>query len=274
VFFVLSKTFGIIALPTNFLILLGVGGVILSATRFFALGRRLIVASILFLAACGYSPFGSLLLYPLEERFPPWDAAAAGAPDGIIVLGGAIETDATEVHGDTAFNSSAGRIVAAATLAHRYPKARILYSGGNANVIANNDLREADYVTALFEGLGISRERLILERDSRNTYENGVNSKALVAPKPGERWLLVTSAFHMPRSIGIFRKLGFPVEAYPTDWRLAGRRDLYRFSAFAVEGLQHTDLALREWMGLFAYWLTGKTSELLPGPEKEAAMQK
>ena len=272
-FFVLSKTLGVIALPTNFLILLGVVGVVLSATRLVSLGRKLMIASILLLAACGYSPFGNLLLYPLEERFPRWDASR-GAPDGIIVLGGAIETDASEVHGDAAFNSSAGRIVAAATLAHRYPKARILYSGGNANIILDTNLKEADYATALFEGLGISRDRLILERDSRNTYENGVNSKALVAPKPGERWLLVTSAFHMPRSIGIFRKLGFPVEAYPTDWRLAGRTDLYRFSAFAVEGLQHTDLALREWMGLFAYRLTGKTSELLPGPEKEATMQK
>jgi len=273
VFFVLSKTLGVIALPTNFLILLGVVGVVLSATRLVSLGRKLMIASILLLALCGYSPFGNLLLYPLEERFPRWDASH-GAPDGIIVLGGAIETDASEVHGDAAFNSSAGRIVAAATLAHRYPKARILYSGGNANIILDTTLKEADYATALFEGLGISRDRLILERDSRNTYENGVNSKALVAPKPDERWLLVTSAFHMPRSIGIFRKLGFPVEAYPTDWRLAGRTDLYRFSAFAVEGLQHTDLALREWMGLFAYRLTGKTSELLPGPEKEATMQK
>jgi uncharacterized SAM-binding protein YcdF (DUF218 family) len=78
----------------------------------------------------------------------------------------------------------------------------------------------------------------------------------------------------MPRSIGIFRKLGFPVEAYPTDWRLAGRSDLYRFSAFAVEGLQQTDLALREWMGLFAYWLTGKTSELFPGPQNDATLRK
>ena len=272
-FFVLSKTLGVMALPTNFLILLGLVGTALCATRFHAFGRRLMVTSILLLALFGYSPLGSLLLYPLEERFPRWDAAR-GAPDGIIVLGGAIETDATAVHGDPAFNSSAGRIIAAATLAHRYPKARILYSGGNANVLMSTSLREADFATALFEGLGISRDRLILERNSRNTFENGVDSKALAAPKPGERWLLVTSAFHMPRSIGIFRKLGFPVEAYPTDWRLAGRSDLYRFSAFAVEGLQQTDLALREWMGLFAYWLTGKTSELFPGPQNDATLRK
>ena len=126
------------------------------------------------------------MLYPLEERFPPWDATQ-GAPDGIIVLGGAIEAEASEAHGDTAFNSSGGRIIAAATLAHRYPKARILYSGGNANVIASTTLKEADYATALFEGLGISRDRLIIERESRNTFENGVYAKALAAPKPGER---------------------------------------------------------------------------------------
>jgi uncharacterized SAM-binding protein YcdF (DUF218 family) len=264
-FFVLSKTLGILALPTNALIGLGVLGAILSATRFVSLARKLMTASILLLVVCGFSPFGNILLYPLEERFPPWDATR-GAPDGIVVLGGAVETDTSEFHGETALNASAGRMIAAAMLAHRYPHARILFSGGSASLIGDNSHKEADYVAALFEGLGISRDRLTLERLSRNTFENAEFSKALAAPKAGERWLLVTSAFHMPRSVGIFRKVGFAVEPYPTDWRLAGPADLLRFTAFSVEGLQHTDLAVREWMGLLAYRLTGKTSELFPGP--------
>jgi uncharacterized SAM-binding protein YcdF (DUF218 family) len=104
------------------------------------------------------------------------------------------------------------------------------------------------------------------ERCSRNTQENAEFSKALVEPKSGERWLLVTSAFHMPRSVGLFRKAGFNVEPYPVDWRLGGRSDLFTFSNIAIEGFGHTEVGLREWLGLMAYRATGKIDELLPGP--------
>ena len=267
-FFVLSKTLGVMALPTNVWIGIGVLGMALLATRLAWLGRKLLVVSILLLVVCGFSPVGNLLLYPLEERFPPWDSAR-GAPDGIVVLGGGIDPDPSAAHGEAVFSSSAGRLIAAAALAHRFPNLRIVYSGGSSNVIADTSTKEADFAVAVFEGLGISRDRLTLERQSRNTFENAEFSKAVAMPKPGERWLLVTSAFHMPRSIGVFRKVGFAVEAYPADWRLAARADLTRFSAFSVMGLWHTDLALREWMGLVAYWLTGKTSELFPGPANQ-----
>ena len=264
-FFALSKTLGIMLLPTNFLIGIGLVGAVLLATRFASLGRKLGIAAVAFLAICGFSPLGNWVLYPLESRFPPWDPAR-GAPDGIVVLGGAIDTDLSVAHGTAVFTDAAGRLMAAAALARRYPNARILYSGGNANLVFDEASKEADYAVAVFEGLGISRERLVLERRSRNTWENAEFSKAIAAPKNGERWLLVTSAYHMPRSVGIFRKVGFAVEPCPADWRLGAAADLLRFTAFSVEGLEHTDLALREWMGLFAYRVTGKTSEFFPGP--------
>ena len=168
-------------------------------------------------------------------------------------------------HGTPVVRSSPDRLIAAAALAHRYPKARIVFSGGSANLISN-DAREADFAGAIFESLGIDKSRLIMERASRNTQENAEFSKALVAPKEGERWLLVTSAFHMPRSVGLFRKAGFAVEPYPVDWRVGGRDDLMSFSNVAVEGLGRTDLGIREWLGLIAYRATGKIDELLPGP--------
>lgn len=264
-FFVLSKTIGIMMLPTNFLIGAGVFGALLLATRFASLGRKLLIASVVLLALCGFSPLGSWLLYPLESRFPPWDAAK-GAPNGIVVLGGGIDTDPSAAHGTAAFSASAGRIIAAAALAHRYPNARVLYSGGNANLVSDDAVKEADYAVAVFESLGISRDRVILERRSRNTFENAEFSKVIAAPKNGERWLLLTSAYHMPRSVGIFRKVGFSVEPYPADWRLAGAADLGTFPIYSVEGLTHTDIAVREWMGLLAYWIAGKTSQFFPGP--------
>jgi uncharacterized SAM-binding protein YcdF (DUF218 family) len=263
-FFFLSKTVGVMLLPVNFLIGIGLIGALLLATRFAALGRRLMVASIAALAICGFSPLGNWLLYPLESRFPPWDASR-GAPDGIIVLGGSIDADLSEAHGETVVRSAADRIIAATELARRYPNARILFSGGSANLISN-DAREADYAGAVFESLGVAKTRLVMERSSRNTQENAQFSSAMVQPKSSERWLLLTSAFHMPRSVGLFRKAGFNIEPYPVDWRVGGRRDLLTFSSIATDGLGRVEVGLREWLGLIAYRATGKIDELLPGP--------
>ncbi|MDO8400750.1 MAG: YdcF family protein [Bradyrhizobium sp.] len=264
-FFLLSKTLGVVLLPTNFLIGIGLAGALLLATRFAAAGRKLLVAAVILLAICAWSPLGKLLLYPLETRFPPWDAAN-GAPDGILVLGGPIDADLSLAHGGAVVSAAGDRIVAAAVLAHRYPNARLMYSGGSANLVASDDAREADYAAELFEGLGLAKARLLMERRARNTLENATFSKALAAPRAGERWLLVTSAFHMPRSVGLFRKAGFDVEAYPVDWRLGARAELLTLSTVAGDGFTRSDLAVREWMGLIAYWATGKIDDLLPGP--------
>ena len=265
-FFVLSKTLGFLLLPTNFLIGIGFIGAVLMFTRFASLGRKLVIAAVLLLVICGLSPLGNLLLYPLEQRFPKWDASR-GAPDGIIVLGGSSQADLSVAHGTPVVIGAPDRLIAAAARALRYPNARILFTGGSAKLISN-DAREADFAGGIFGSLGIDKSRLIMERDSRNTLENAVFSKALVAPKEGERWLLVTSASHMPRSVGLFRKAGFAVEPYPVDWRVGGRRDIFNFTNIAIDGLGRTDLAVREWMGLIAYRATGKIDELLPGPSK------
>jgi uncharacterized SAM-binding protein YcdF (DUF218 family) len=267
VFFFLSKTVGVILAPSNLLIGVGIVGLILLLSRFASLGRKLVVASVLLLAICGFSPIGNLLLYPLESRFPVWDDTP-GPPDGIIVLGGAIEPDLSAVHGTAVFGPSIDRIIAAAELAHRYPNARIVFSGGNASLDSSDAAREADFALPVFEGFGFSRDRLIMERRSRNTEENAEFSKALVSPKQGERWLLVTSAYHMPRAVGIFRKAGFKVEPYPVDWRTGGRANLLRPSRFFIGGIGRVDTALREWMGLIAYRITGRTSEFFPGPDQ------
>jgi len=264
VFFFLSKTLGLLLLPSHLLIGVGVVGLILLLTRFVSLGRKLVVASVLLLAICGFSPIGNLVLYSLESRFPPWDDTR-GAPDGIVVLGGAINVYMSAAHGTPVFGPSIDRIMAAAELAHRYPKARIVFSGGNPGLYSGDASREADFALPVFERFGISKDRLIIERRSRNTEENASFSKALVSPKDDERWLLVTSAFHMARAVGIFRKARFAVEPYPVDWRAASRADLLGFSRYFVVGLGRVDIASREWIGLIAYGIAGKTSELFPG---------
>jgi uncharacterized SAM-binding protein YcdF (DUF218 family) len=266
-FFVLSKTLGVALLPINLVVELGILSLVLVATRFARLGRRLAVTTLVLLALAAFSPLGSFLLYPLESRFPPWDASR-GAPDGIIVLGGSVDTDLSAAHHTPVVARAADRMLATAELARRYPNARIVFTGGNANLISS-DAKEADYSAPILENLGIAKDRLLMENNSRNTYENAVFTKQLVAPKPGERWLLVTSAFHMPRSVGLFRKAGFEVEPYPVDWRMGGREDLFRFTNMGADGLMRTDVAMREWIGLVAYRMMGRTGELLPGPAKD-----
>ncbi len=266
-FFALSKTLGVALLPINLLAELGILSVVLMATRFAALGRKLAVTTLVLLALAAFSPLGNLLIYPLESRFAPWDPSR-GAPDGIIVLGGSVDTDLSAAHRTPVVAHAADRLFAPAELARRYPNARIVFTGGTSNLVSTN-AREADYSAPVLENAGIAKERLILERDSRNTWENAIFTKQLVSPKPGERWLLVTSAFHMPRSMGIFRKAGFDVEAYPVDWRMGGRDDLFSFTNMGADGLGRTDVAVREWIGLVAYRLMGRTGELLPGPTKD-----
>jgi uncharacterized SAM-binding protein YcdF (DUF218 family) len=263
-FFLLSKTLGFFALPSNLVATLAALGIVLMFTRFRRAGRILATLGVVLLLLAGLSPLGNILIYPLEQRFPPWDTAR-GAPTGIVVLGGAISPDVSAAHGTPALTEAAERLTAVTELARRFPAARIIYSGGNARLLLVRG-NEAEYALKLFESFGIARERLTPEDKSHNTVENARFSKALADPKPGERWLLVTSAYHMPRAIGIFRSAGFAVEACPVDWRTRGRVDLMMPFDSLTGGLRRTDTAVREWVGLVAYRVTGQSSALFPAP--------
>jgi len=265
-FFIFSKTVTFLLLPSNLLVVLALAGLALMATRWGRTGTRMMVVSLILLAAIGFSPVGDLLTYTLENRFPPWDPAR-GAPDGIVVLGSEISPKFSRDYGEPVVGSDAARVVAMAKLARSYPNARIVYSGGDASLLGNQP-PEADFVGPLLDSFGIARERLLLEARSRNTAENAAFTKDLVKPKPGERWLLVTSAQHIPRAIGCFRRVGFPIEAYPVGWRTGKKFDLLPNKIFS-NGLARLDSAAHEWTGLLAYWITGKTTELLPSPKRD-----
>jgi uncharacterized SAM-binding protein YcdF (DUF218 family) len=263
-FFVLAKIFGFFALPSNILISLGLLGLVLMMTRFARAGRRLAVSALVLIAVAGLSPLGNAIILPLEQRFPPWDAR--GAPDGIICLGGALDTVVSPMRGEVALNEAAERMTAIAELARRYPTARIVFSGGSGRLVYRGSTTEAELASRLFDSFGIDKRRVVLEERSRDTDENARFTRELVQPKPGERWLLVTSAHHMPRAIGVFRAAGFRVEAFPVDYRTRGAIDLLRPFSNVGDGLRRTDTAAREWVGLVIYWLTGRTTELFPAP--------
>ncbi len=137
---------------------------------------------------------------------------------------------------------------------------------GGAGFYSGATTTEAEVLRQKIGRLGLPPERIIFESQSVNTHENATLSKALAQPRPGETWLLVTSAWHMPRSVGIFRAAGWPVTGYPVDFRTAGAGDAWRGFNSVSDGLRRADVATREWVGLVAYRLTGRSAALLPSP--------
>lgn len=261
-FFTLSKLVWFAFSPVNLAILLAALAALFSFTRFARPARWLGAAALLSLLLMAFSPLPRIVVRPLEDRFPQQDAAK-GPVAGVIVLGGPIGL----ARGDVVLTSAGARMTKAVELARLHPQAKVVFTGGAANLVSPVTDTEADGARRLFLGLGLAPERLVFEDKSRNTLENAVFTRRLVDPKPGERWLLVTSAWHMPRSMGVFRKAGFAVEAFPVDYLSEGEpADFVRPYPRAPRGLTIADDGFKEWVGLLAYWLAGYTDTLFPGP--------
>lgn len=258
--FVLSKLFWGVAAPGNLLMLVALAGVARLWRSHRRRGFGLVAASNLALLAIAVLPLGQWALIPLELRFPvpPLPARI----DGVIVLGGAVEPEISHDHGQVALNDAAERLVEGLALLRRYPQAKLLLSGGDAS-LARRGLDEASTARTLFLEQGIAADRIIVESRSRNTFENAFYGRELVKPQPGQVWLLVTSAAHMPRAVGCFRRLGWDVTPYPVDYRT----ETYPRIGFSLsEHLADLDVAMKEWIGLVAYRLLGHTDALLPAP--------
>ena len=261
-FFVASKIFWFLAQPLHLLLLCLGAGLFFAGRR--AFGRPLAIASATGLALMVFSPLGALLLRPLEDRFPS-QSPIMTPPKGIIVLGGAVEERTAAARGQTSLNEAAERMTAAAALARLYPQAKLVFSGGSGALI-QNDVKEAEVAHKLWSGLGVPESQMIFEDASRNTFENAAFTQKLVHPQKDEKWLLITSAYHMPRSIGIFRALGMNPAPYPVDYRTLGNGEDYRPPGDGSLAIRNVETALREWVGLVAYWLNGKTDALFPAP--------
>ncbi len=261
-FFVLSKVLWFLTAPSNLLLLLVLLGAGL-ALRWRRLGLGLSAAAGLILLVGGLSPLASLVFGPLEDRFPAF--RDDGAPvAGIVVLGGAVETGLSAARDQLVLNDAGERMIALGDLARHYPEARVVFAGGSGRLTGDGAVSESAIVRRHAASLGVAPDRIIYDDKSRNTRENAAFSAELVQPKPGERWLLVTSAWHLPRAMGCFRRAGFTVTAYPVDYRTGpGAVGLH---ATAGDGLFELDIAVREWLGLVAYWASGYTETVFPGP--------
>ena len=260
-FFSLSKFFWFLAAPDHLLVWL-----LLLGLTLFWLGKRrvacwLLSTDLLLLLVILLMPLGDALLYPLESRFKQPDLTQI-EPAGMIILGGGENPEVSSVWQQSQFNAAAERVMVIPALAKRFPEANIIFSGGSGSVLRQS-FKGADGVFDYLEQIGLS-DRVLLENQSRNTYENALLSAKLLGEVPDQPWLLVTSAFHMPRSVGIFEKQGWQVIPYPVDYYTTTSTGL-KLDPKLWRNMRDLNTGIREWIGLLAYYLTHKTDQLLPG---------
>jgi uncharacterized SAM-binding protein YcdF (DUF218 family) len=259
VIFVAVKILSALLLPTALMVEMAVVGLLLRRRR---IGRVLLCLGVGLLTACLLLPVDSWAIRPLEDRFPQITEPPTQV-DGIVVLGGAIDDLTSRDRSTPTLNAAANRMTSFAILARRYPNARLVFTGGSG-AIEQGIANEAEFARDLLAQLGVPPERVVFESASRTTWENAVEVGKLVQPKPGETWVLLTSANHMPRSVGVFRAAGWRVLPWPVGYR---SRD--RVTAFATSlgrKLDVLDIAAHEWTGLLAYWAAGHSSALFPAP--------
>ena len=260
-FFWLSKIIWYAISPDTVLVLLVLASWILLVRRAIVWARRLLVITTIAMLVLACFPIGEWVLYPLESRFPA-NPRLPGGIDGIIVLGGAEDAARSFLWDQVEVNDAAERFLASITLLKRYPNAKIVFTSGSGNLIDQRQ-KGADVARRLYLEQGIDATRIVFESNARNTAENALLSKALVSPAQGETWVVITSAFHMPRSVGIFCKVGWPVVGFPVDHRTL-RGELLRIDPGVMGNLTNLLTGVREWVGLLAYYTFGKTSSLFP----------
>jgi uncharacterized SAM-binding protein YcdF (DUF218 family) len=261
--FLASKLLWFLLRPNTLALVLGLAGLALVWRGRWRTGRWPLLLGLGYYALVLATPASQWAAIPLEDRFAR-PAPAPARVDGVVVLGGAVDQVLTEAHGIPALNGAAERMTEMMVLARRYPEARLVFTGGQGTFLQGS-LTEADVARELWTAMGLPPGRVLYEDRSRNTHENAVLTRELAAPRPGETWLLVTSAQHMPRAMGVFRRAGWDPVAWPVNYTTGGTPRAWYDAPFPTR-LNQFEGALREWVGLLAYRLLGRTGALFPGP--------
>jgi len=264
-FFTLSKVLWFLVEPGNLFVIVLLAGVFLLWIGRVQLGRWLLSLALLVILLLTVFPVGTTMLSSLENRFERPEMMPEQV-SGIIVLGGVLNQLIAKKRGSAAPKFASGRFAEFVNLAATYPEARLVFTGGSGS-LRNQELKEADFAEPLLRAWGLDTSRVIFEKQSRNTFENAKLSRALVKPKSGERWILITSAFHMPRAVGVFRRTGWEVLPMPVEFQTAGDEGLWPPSFRFLSGLNSFSSAVHEWLGLSFYWLTGRIDTLIPAPK-------
>lgn len=223
-------------------------------------GKVILSVLSVFLVILSMTPITRLIANPLEAYFPALEVLPEQI-DGIIVLGGAVNPKLSQARNQPALNDGAERMTVFVQLAKQYPDAKLVFSGGSSALLGSH-LSEAEVARSFLDPFGIA-ERVLFENQSRDTYENAVLSKRLAQPNPQETWLLVTTALHMPRAVGVFDKVGWEVVPYPVDYLTSGDISL-TFNKDVFKELLDFSRVSGEWLTLIAFWVLGRTQTLLP----------
>ncbi|EDM69885.1 hypothetical protein RAZWK3B_00010 [Roseobacter sp. AzwK-3b] len=253
VFFILSKLFWFVAQPESWIVFfLLFARRAVRAQRMAAIGFW-VNGTLLFVLFMGFVPLGQLIMRPLEQRYP--SAPDIAPPAGIIVLGGGEDGAMSAASGLPETNGAGDRMSAGVALALAYPDAKLIFTGGSGQFLAGG-VSGAIVAKAYFESLGVDPERIILEGRARNTAENAAFSRELVDDPRIGPWVLVTSAFHMPRSLATFCAAGWrDITPFPVDYRSI--TDL-EFKWDPTGNFEKLNLSIKEWIGLLAYEWTGR----------------
>jgi len=249
--------------PSQVLLGAAILGALLLALGRNEIGRRLCIISGAAILLFGLLPLSHYIVYALENRFP--QPALPLQITGIVLMAGAERPAATEEYGEPQLNSFAARYTTTLRLAATYPDARVVFTGGPPANSRTNRLEQTGVARTLLPTVGVVPSRLTFEERSTDTCESAANTKALLQPKPGESWVVVTSAIHIPRTIACFRAVGWDVIPKPADYQVvigAWNSGSFRIAA----NLALLDTALHEWLGLLYYRLTGRTQEFFPSP--------
>lgn len=260
IFFIASKVLSVFISPTTWLLVLPLLAWLFTSLRFKRLARILWVIEISMVLLIGFFPVGQWLVKPLEMHRPSLPNSEL-APDGIIVLGGAWLSDRSQYWQQWELNHAAERDITLVALSRQFPDAQLVFTGGSGRLLSQQN-KEATYAEMLYEDLGVDIARVVFESESRNTFENGTFTQRLIQPEANEVWWLITSAYHMPRSLGVFCQLNWPMQAYPVDHIYEGS-SFTPYWAFEYH-LWELSVVVREWVGLIVYRVTGKTSALFP----------
>jgi len=253
--------------PANLLLLVLLLACGLTWFRHWYAARGLITVLTLIVLISAVTPIGAWLVAPLENRFPslrtlPKDVA------GIVVLGGASDETLSALRGQVVLGSAGERLLAFLELARNYPSAPLLISRGR-NGDGQQSATSTTLPPAFFARYGIGPNRVQIETRSRNTVENATLGHRLIKPDPADQWILVTSAWHMPRAVGVFRSTGWNIIPYPVDYRTSGAFSLA--PAFNTSrGFMLVAMGLREWAALAIYRMRGFTDAWFPAPGKPA----
>ena len=217
--------------------------------------RGMLWSGLLVLGLLGFQALPDALLRPLENRYAMPSADAVRRHAGVIVLGGALDHPAPwQQHGQVPLGQSAERMTVPVGLLHQYPHLQLVFSGGEGRLQATG-VTEGQLARQFYQEQGLDLRRVTMEQGSRTTRENAQR----VAQTLGERcrsqsWLLVTSAWHMPRSVSEFEAVGCRVTPYPVDFRTGASTSWREYQL--AESLLRWQTALHEWVGQLAYAVT------------------